>query len=768
MGRRRMLLTLAFLTLLLTACATPKPPAPPAPPAAPPAEAEAGPAPAPTPKEYPGWRYITTVPDQKFVHAAAPNGSAFLLVSQVMQERADLVVTLGDTIQITKPEWRKVTLPTPDHVTAAIIETPFGPVGKETSSDKGNETGTLSPDLKYMAIPMPDGLWLGDLEAGTVRRITSDAPPRPDDLPPRTIWTWAGQPSWSADSRWIYFTSNRNYPAPDGWWKVSVDGGTEQPVRSTVLADERIAWEAPAGTDPAAWAQRDGFFPRGYSPDHAWFAADKTESPMFRLYDLADPAKSVDHTDLPHRYAGWATFAPDSSKAFFHARPVYDLARFIGVIDLKAGGAVQYYAFPDPAAGLPSAWAWAGPDQLIVEMVPWNATFTDRAYPETSHDWWILDLRKAVPAEPQEPTRVLSARPWGATTTGAEEASLDRDTPLVFHFDTPVSDTWLREHIQIEGTGAILETADAALGLAAVNIKAGQPDETVRIRVPALGFDLLVRRRGPFTAAVEVRPEGGDWQKPDPTKLLSRGSLDLRFRFNHPVDQEKTAAAVVEALRKGWYESGLPVLPVYGEALWEDGALVVHVPAPPARVMFSLYPLKDAYGLPMTNGIPPMTRAGDAPYLVALGADQETVIATVPLDVAAAALSKDGKGLLLSRWKLNLQEPAMPFVEQLQHERLDLATGRIEPAAPPPGPDPVPAGTACNLSQARNLRISWDSTKALYNRMSDWEDAMIMNLTTCEIQHFGRAFPVGWDSQGRPLLIRWADSPTRFIPRFYK
>lgn len=92
----------------------------------------------------------------------------------------------------------------------------------------------ISPDGQYVAFTdlrwdldadtRHTDLWVTEVKTGTMRRLTFD--PAGD-----------GNPQWSADSRWIYFTSKRgekgNPPPRNGKtqvWKVSVAGGEEQPV----------------------------------------------------------------------------------------------------------------------------------------------------------------------------------------------------------------------------------------------------------------------------------------------------------------------------------------------------------------------------------------------------------------------------------------------------------------------------------------------------------------------------------------------------------
>lgn len=457
------------------------------------------------PHEPPGWHYITSTSADMRLQSVSPDGTSFLMTSIVMGDRGrDLLVTLGDPTTITQPHFERVTVDTPAHLLVDIIDRPWGPFAQAAGSDRGNEGGAVSPDLRYVAVQSTGGIWLGDLKTGAARRITSEPPEQwPADMGYRNPLIWAAGPRWSADSKWIYFQSNRRKPYTMAWWRIAVDGGMEEPVAHAVLIDQDdVAYEQSTATSPLQRIQAEGFFFRSLSPDRKWAAADQTDGPTFRLYNWERPEASFTYSYYPDHYAGvgYGSWSPDSSKILFHTRPMDGLEIFMGVLDLKSGGKTSLYAFPDPLAGVATAAGFVGSDQLLVSLQPWNADFTDRGSAATK--WWLLDLKAVPPLQPQEPGRLVSARlaggaVWkqaGDVTGGDVTAKVAAS--LALRFDRPVSPEWLQHNVLIDGSGTELETYEALLGRATVRIHARKPGDSVRIRVPMFGFDLLVRRDG--------------------------------------------------------------------------------------------------------------------------------------------------------------------------------------------------------------------------------------------------------------------------------
>lgn len=460
------------------------------------------------PVEPPGWQFITVTAAEMRLVSVSPDGRSFFMTSNMIGDREnDVLVRLGETITLSKPTSQRFTVRTPATFRADIIDLPWGSIAVQAGSDRSNETGAVSPDLRYAGVPSAGGLWVGNLQTGEARIITAEPSERwIPEMGSRNPLKWAVDPHWSPDSRWIYVQSNRRNPYDMTWWRISINGGPEEPVEHELLTDDsRMVLDPYPGRPVQKRIQEDGFFFRSYSPDRRWAAADKTESPTFRLYHLQQPDNSVTYSYHPGRYAGtgYGSWSPDSSKVVFHVRPEHDLARFIGVLDLKAaGGQASFYAFPDPLAGLPTAVGFVGNDHLLVSMRPWNADYTDTQWPAQTQ-WWLLDLKAVPPVKPEEPTRLVSARLSGrpfwkqaGTVTGGETA-LAGAAPLSLRFDRPVSAAWLEANVLVEGPGAKLETLEAALGLATVRIEEGTPGTEVRIRVPKFGFDLLVRLTGP-------------------------------------------------------------------------------------------------------------------------------------------------------------------------------------------------------------------------------------------------------------------------------
>ncbi|HWI65778.1 MAG TPA: hypothetical protein VNT75_28460, partial [Symbiobacteriaceae bacterium] len=433
-------LLLVVLSLFVVGCVT-KAPLPESPP---PVVAKASPGPA----EPPGWRYITSTSDEMRLISSSPAGDAFLMSSNIIGDpRQDLLVTVGDRITVEKLAPRRVVTETPAHWRADFLDLPWGTVALEAGSDRGNEGGVISPDRRY-AVVSGDGLWLANLTTGEARQLTSARPEQwPATLGVRQPLGWAVDPRWSADSKWVYFQSNRLPPHAMTWWRVPVDGGVEEPA------------EAP----PESKLDRfnaDGFFGRSLSPDGKWFAADKTESPTFRIYNLEQPSATLTYTHAPGWYAGASGgWAPDSSKVLFHALPQYGLAGFMGVYDVKAGGKATLFAFPDLLAGRPVAVGFVGTDRVLVSMRPWNAEYSDTQWP-SEIQWWLLDLKSVPPLAPAEPSRLLAARllgqpGWQQTgkVTGGETV-LALDGPLMLRFDRTVSPEWLQANVLVAGAGA--------------------------------------------------------------------------------------------------------------------------------------------------------------------------------------------------------------------------------------------------------------------------------------------------------------------------
>jgi hypothetical protein len=424
-----------------------------------------------------------------------------------------MLVTIGEQIQVTRPPFRHVTFATPAHWQADIVELPWGRIALEAGSDRSNEGGgTVSPDFRYAAVPIAEGLWVGDVRTGNGRIITSPLPEQWPIIVDRHLLVWVMQPHWSSDSKWIFFQSNRERPYTPAWWRIAATGGVEERVSGEVLVDDaQVAEEAKPGRITLKQIQDDGFFFRSFSPDGRWAAADKTESPTFRLYNLERPEASITYTGVEDQYAGtWnGSWSPDSTKVIFHSLTISFQAPKIGVLSLKDSTTV-FYSFPELAVGLASAVGFVGNDQLLVAVRKWNDSMTDAGWPGET-DWWLLNLHTVPPMAPGRPSRLLLARvagpPLWQQTQPATGGWLDVDGEawLTLQFDVSFGVDWISQNVQTVGQGVQVSTADAILGIATVHIQPGIPGDNVRIRVPTLGFDLEVRRTAPFTDD----PQGG-------------------------------------------------------------------------------------------------------------------------------------------------------------------------------------------------------------------------------------------------------------------
>lgn len=349
-----------------------------------------------------GWRFIKTSSAELRLVSADPQGHGFFMAANVIGDRDhDLLVTVDQQEEMVKPAFRRITFATPAHYRIDIVDLPWGDIALEAGSDRSNESGgVVSPDLRYIAIPLADGLWLGEIETGQGRIITLPPPAKwPEELGQYNPLHWASQPRWSPDSNWIYFQSNRLKPYTMRWWRIAVAGGPEELVEGQILADERpVAREVKGGPSIMDRIQADGLFFRSFSPDWLWAAADKIDAPMFRLYDLEYPEASITYVGPPNHYAEtwYDSWSPDSGKILFHQRAVSGVAPVIGVLNLNDGGSTTFYLFPDPKAGRAHAVGFVGNDHLLVALQQWNANLTD----VQSHgwtQWWLLDLTKAAP-----------------------------------------------------------------------------------------------------------------------------------------------------------------------------------------------------------------------------------------------------------------------------------------------------------------------------------------------------------------------------------
>ncbi|HWI60338.1 MAG TPA: hypothetical protein VNT75_00725, partial [Symbiobacteriaceae bacterium] len=345
---------------------------------------------------------------------------------------------------------------------------------------------------------------------------------------------------------------------------------------------------------------------------------------------------------------------------------------------------------------------------------------------------------------------------WQQTgkVTGGETV-LALDGPLMLRFDRTVSPEWLQANVLVAGAGAALETDGALVGLATVRILAGKVGDDVRVRVPNLGFDLLVRRVDPLSAKVEVRQNGGPWEVLDPARLWPRKPLDLRFTFNRPVNEK----AVVKALEAGAGPPegrGYHVTPT--EVRWEDGALVMHVAEPVPVLVFALSQVEDEYGLRPMGSIHRLW-TGTPPALVAVDGAGDQVLAEVPVEITDAVISPDGK-------QLRYTVAGFLFDPGSTSWTLDLATHRLEPGEKVVAP-PAPKTPCDDLGYFGRARLSPAGDRMLYNAKEPWGAVMLLDLATCQSQDLGPGLPVGWDPQGRPLVIRWADSRDRAGDRRY-
>lgn len=664
---------LTLLLLLLTSCTKPAPA-----PGLQPDAGAVGSAPAVPADEPPGWRYITTVSgDGTHVAGAAPDGSAFLLLDM---EQKPLLVTMGATMRVETPTTRSARFRTDEsELEVTLFETPFGMFHAQPPGEV-----VFAPDYQRVAIRTQTGLWVGEMATGAVRRVTSDPPTEVAGRHPQNPLIWAGTPRWSEDGRWLYFEANRPETGRLAAWRVPADGGPEE-----LLAEPLPALpEAVAGQV----AQARGLVLRDLSPDGAWAGADEFETPAFQVLNLKDPAQSIRHEAPPGRYAGPGTFSPDSRQVLVASRPRQDLHIRMGVMSLP-NGHVRWYAFPRPADGVVTPIGWVGNHQVLVEIAPYNATYSDRAWP-SPRQLWLLDLTRAPEAGDLAgtPTRLSSVlvdggRYWrqsvadGAVVGG--EVAVVRPADVILALDAPLSAGWIAQHVTVEG--GVVDAFEASLGVLIVH--QGAEGGPLRVKVDALGFDLRVRQAAAPTVTLEVRPEGGDWAPADAERVWPRGPLDLRFRFSKPMNETVTAEAVRKALADPLHAYGRSYPVTNAELRWEEGALLVHLPTPPPRVVLVPHEAVDTEGLQLADWFLPLIRTGELPALVAAG-ESDTVLTTVPVEVARAAVTPDGRSVLLDRAVADRNY----YRSVWRYEALDLTTFRLTAREGQTVPEPAGKG----------------------------------------------------------------------------
>jgi Tol biopolymer transport system component len=125
-----------------------------------------------------------------------------------------------------------------------------------TSTGPGVGSPSLSPDGKYVAYDSASNIYLISASGGKSRQLTTDGVNVMINM----------MPSWSHDSRWVYFTSNRRGPMEV--WKIPVEGGQPQPITqhggaeakpshdgetlyySKSIVGDAVLWSVPAGGGP--------------------------------------------------------------------------------------------------------------------------------------------------------------------------------------------------------------------------------------------------------------------------------------------------------------------------------------------------------------------------------------------------------------------------------------------------------------------------------------------------------------------------------------
>jgi hypothetical protein len=426
-----------------------------------------------------------------------------------------------------------------------------------------------------------------------------------------------------------------------------------------------------------AKAQARGLVLRDLSPDGAWAGADEFETPAFQVLNLKDPAQSIRYEAPPGRYAGPGSFSPDSRQVLVASRPRQDLHIRLGVMSLPDGH-VRWYAFPRPADGVVTPLGWVGNSQVLVEIAPYNATYSDRAWP-SPRQLWLLDLTRAPEASALAgtPNRLLSVlvdggRYWRQSVADGPvvggEVAVVRPADLLLSFDAPLDAGWIKQYVSVEG--GVADDFEASLGVVMVHAAAsGGP---LRVKVDALGFDLRVRRATAPTVTLEVRPEGGDWAPADAERVLPRGPLDLRLRFSKPMNETVTAEAVRKALADPLHTYGRSYPVANAELRWGEGALLVHLPTPPPRIVLVPHAAVDTEGLQLADWLLPLIRTGEPPVLVAAG-ETDTLLTTVPVEVARAVVTPDGSAVLLDR----VLADRIYYRSEWRYEALDLTTFRL-------------------------------------------------------------------------------------------
>jgi hypothetical protein len=155
---------------------------------------------------------------------------------------------------------------------------------------------------------------------------------------------------------------------------------------------------------------------------------------------------------------------------------------------------------------------------------------------------------------------------------------------------------------------------------------------------------VVMERADPPMARLELERDG-NWVALESGDVVAAGPLRLRLGFTQPMDR----AAVGKALT----EKGLASFTEWTS----DQSATITLAQPPSLIEISLWAVPDARGLPLKNRAIWEIYVGEEPQLYCLqpglqpGTFQEKSLGKLMADVCAAAVSPDGRTLLVEAFK---------------------------------------------------------------------------------------------------------------------
>lgn len=208
-------------------------------------------------------------------------------------------------------------------------------------------------------------------------------------------------------------------------------------------------------------------------------------------------------------------------------------------------------------------------------------------------------------------------------------------------------DGWYDQNVKLDGQAPAAATLSG--GQIVYEFGAGEAGQeitlTVASVVPGSGqgqnLTVILKRAGQATVTLRYRLDG-QWRDVLPGEVLSGQPLELLLSFTAPMDQASVAAALSgTGLGSGgtWLNPQEFAFSVFG---------------PPSLLRIDLATACDLQGVPLANGDQVITvYTGEPPQLYVLdaGVSLEQPVCQLMADVCAAAVSPDGRTLLVEAYK---------------------------------------------------------------------------------------------------------------------